>query len=113
MAIDGLSPRPKRWLVQVCRHRSCDRGGSAMVLAAFQRYQSPTTLVTESDCMGQCSAGPTVQVSPGNTWYCRVTPEDVPRIVEQHLGRGKLVRDRLHPRFHPVDPSAEGPPSGH
>jgi len=92
---------PSRWLVQVCRHRSCDRGGSEAVLAAFRQHQSPSILVAESDCMGQCSAGPTVKVMPGNTWYCRVTSEDVPRIVEQHLGKGELVRDRLHPRFHP------------
>lgn len=95
---------PKRWLVQVCRHRSCDRGGSAAVLAAFKDYQSANILVAESDCMGQCSAGPIVKVMPGNTWYCQVTAEDVPRIVEQHLKGGEPVRDRLHPRFHPADP---------
>ncbi|PSN13641.1 2Fe-2S ferredoxin [filamentous cyanobacterium CCT1] len=94
----------KRWLVQVCRHRSCDRGGSAAVLAAFREHQSSTILIVESDCMGQCSAGPTVKVMPGNTWYCRVTAEDVPRIVAQHLQGGEPVRDRLHPRFHPFDP---------
>ncbi|TVQ07080.1 MAG: (2Fe-2S) ferredoxin domain-containing protein [Leptolyngbya sp. DLM2.Bin27] len=94
---------PSRWLVQVCRHRSCDRGGSAAVLAAFRQHQSGHILIAESGCMGQCSAGPTVKVMPGNTWYCRVKSEDVPRIVEQHLEQGKLVCDRLHPRFHPPE----------
>lgn len=103
MTTSSAAVRPKRWLVQVCRDRSCDRGGSAAVLAAFRNYQSPNILVTESACMGQCSAGPTVKVMPGNTWYCQVTAEDVPRIVEQHLQGGELVRDRLHPRFHPTD----------
>jgi (2Fe-2S) ferredoxin len=103
MMTDSPSSVPKRWLVQVCRHRSCDRGGSADVLAAFQQHQSAYISVVESDCMGQCSAGPTVIVMPGNTWYCRVTPDDVSRIVEAHLGRGERVRDRLHPRFHPPD----------
>ncbi|MGG6241640.1 (2Fe-2S) ferredoxin domain-containing protein [Nodosilinea sp. AN01ver1] len=100
MTTSSAAIRPKRWLVQVCRDRSCDRGGSAAVLAAFRDHN---ILVAESNCMGQCSAGPTVKVMPGNTWYCRVTAEDVPRIVEQHLGRGELVRDRLHPRFHQTD----------
>ncbi|WP_035988053.1 (2Fe-2S) ferredoxin domain-containing protein [Leptolyngbya sp. KIOST-1] len=104
MAGSPASPAlPKRWLVQVCRHRSCDRGGSAAVLATFREYQNSQILVAESDCMGQCSAGPTVKVMPGNTWYCRVTAEDVPRIVDQHLNQGEPVRDRLHPRFHPSD----------
>jgi (2Fe-2S) ferredoxin len=102
--MSSATVRQKRWLVQVCLHRSCDRGGSAAVLAAFREHQSSTILIAESDCMGQCSAGPTVKVMPGNTWYCRVTAEDVPRIVEQHLRGGELVRDRLHPRFHPSDP---------
>ena len=106
MSLSPSSPiRPKRWLVQVCRHRSCDRGGSEAVLAAFRQHQSAQIIVAESDCMGQCGSGPTVKVMPGNTWYCQVTAEDVARIVEQHLQGGELVRDRLHPRFHPPTPS--------
>jgi (2Fe-2S) ferredoxin len=103
MATSSLSDIPSRWLVQVCRYRSCDRGGSAAVLDAFRQHQSARILVTESDCLGQCSSGPTVKVMPGNTWYCQITPADVSRIVDQHLGQGRLVRDRLHPRFHPRD----------
>ena len=103
MATEASSIGETRWLVQVCRHRSCDRGGSAQVLAAFRGYQNAHILVAESDCMGQCSAGPTVKVMPGNTWYCQGTPADVPSIVDQHLEKGELVRDRLHPRFHPAD----------
>ncbi|MEO1070277.1 MAG: (2Fe-2S) ferredoxin domain-containing protein [Cyanobacteria bacterium J06638_6] len=98
------SQQPQRWLVQVCRYRSCDRSGSAAVLAAFQEHQSSTILVAESGCMGQCGAGPMVRVMPGNTWYIRIAVADVPRIVEQHLQGGEPVRDRLHPRFHPIDP---------
>jgi (2Fe-2S) ferredoxin len=103
MPTEPPSSGETRWLVQVCRHRSCDRGGSEQVLAAFQQHQSAHILVAESDCMGQCSAGPTVKVMPGHTWYCQVAPEDVPKIVEQHLEKGVPVRDRLHPRFHPAD----------
>jgi hypothetical protein len=39
----------KRWLVQVCCYRSCDRGDSAAVLAAFREHQSSTILIDESD----------------------------------------------------------------
>lgn len=93
----------RRWLVQVCQHRSCQRHGSMQVLIAFQRHQSRRVLVAETGCLGQCSSGPTVRVMSDNTWYCQVTPEDVPQIVTQHLGQGQRLRSRLHPRFHPPE----------
>ncbi|HEY9647831.1 MAG TPA: (2Fe-2S) ferredoxin domain-containing protein, partial [Chroococcidiopsis sp.] len=76
---------PKRRCVAVCQDRSCQRSGSAEVLAAFQAAQVPGVFVAPSSCMGQCTSGPTVQVTPDGIWYCRVTPTDVPTIVEQHL----------------------------
>lgn len=94
-------PDTRRWLVQVCQHRSCLRNQAQAVLATFQQYRSEHILVAESDCMGQCSAGPMVRILPDDTWYCQISPTDVPRIVEQHLGQGQPVRERLHTRFHP------------
>jgi len=98
------SPAPRRWLVQICQHRSCQRHHAGAVLASFRRYQSHQVLVAESGCMGQCSSGPTVRVMPDNTWYCRVQPEHVETIVSQHLKGGKRVQAHLHPRFHPPTP---------
>jgi (2Fe-2S) ferredoxin len=54
-----------------------------------------------SGCLGQCNIGPTVRVIPDEIWYYRVTPEDVPLIVEQHLKQGEPVQEKLNPRFHP------------
>lgn len=34
-----------------------------------------------------------VLIYPGGCWYGRVTLNDVPRIIEQHLGRGNIVTD--------------------
>lgn len=93
--------RPRRWLVQVCQHRSCLRNRSDEVLLAFRDHQTAQILVAETGCMGQCSAGPTVRILPDDTWYCRVRPEDVPRIVAEHLVEGRPVAEYLHPRFHP------------
>lgn len=85
----------------ICQYRSCQRNGSADVLAAFRQADQPRgVMIVESDCMGQCGSGPTVRVMPDNVWYCRVTTADVPRIIEQHLQNGEPVQDLLHPRFH-------------
>jgi (2Fe-2S) ferredoxin len=95
------SQRPKRRCVLVCQNRSCDRSGSANVLAAFQAMAIPGVFVSSSDCMGQCGSGPTVKVTPDNTWYCRVKPDDVATIAQQHLQENHPVEALLHPRFHP------------
>lgn len=61
----------------------------------------PGVEVCAAGCQGQCNMGVTVRVLPDETWYCRVRPEDVPAIVEQHLQGGEAVERLLHPRMHP------------
>lgn len=41
--------------------------------------------VTFSGCLEPCMVGPIVYVAPDDVWYGGVTPQDVERIVEQHL----------------------------
>ena len=87
--------------VSICQYQSCQRNGSAEVLAMFQQLRLPEFTVSGCGCLGQCSSGPTVKVNPDDVWYCRVKPTDVPEIIEQHLQDGKPVDRLLHPRIHP------------
>lgn len=87
--------------VLVCQYRNCLNNGSAEVLEAFQAHPLPGVTVVTTSCLGQCSTGPTVVISPDETWYCRIKATDVPAIVEQHLFGDKPVASLLHPRFHP------------
>ncbi len=96
----GLST-PKRRFIQVCQYRSCQRFQSAAVLAALKQHAGPELMVSASSCLGQCGSGPTVRVVPDNVWYCRVRPQDVDEIFEQHIHQGKPIKRLLHPRFHP------------
>ena len=91
-------PEPDR--VLICQNRSCLQRGSAEVLAAFQAADIPGTIAEGSPCLNQCSSGPTVRVVTDETWYCRVSVEDVPAIVEQHLIGGNPVEAKLNPRIH-------------
>ncbi|HEY9656673.1 MAG TPA: (2Fe-2S) ferredoxin domain-containing protein [Crinalium sp.] len=88
--------------ILVCQYTNCLANGSAAVLAAFQAASVPGAMVIGCDCQGQCNMGATVRVLPDDIWYCRVKPEDVRAIVEQHLKQGKPVAALLHPRFHPL-----------
>lgn len=87
--------------VMVCQHSSCLANGAKGVLTAFEIAELPEDIiVVPTGCQGQCSIGPTVRIVPEETWYCRVQPEDVSVIAEQHLRGGKWVEAKLHPRFH-------------
>ncbi len=50
--------------------------------------------IVMTGCFGLCALGPIMIVYPEGTFYSRVTPEDIPEIVEEHLLKGRIV-DRL------------------
>ena len=45
----------------------------------------------QTGCFGLCALGPVMIVYPEGTFYSRVTAEDIPEIVEEHLLKGRLV----------------------
>lgn len=88
--------------IWVCQYANCTKNGSAEVLAAFQAAEPiPGVTIETTGCLGQCSIGPTVRITPDEIWYSRVKASDVPKIVNEHLRGGNPVRSLLHPRFHP------------
>jgi NADH-quinone oxidoreductase subunit F len=85
--------------VLVCGGENCSKSGSEQVKEAFAKELKKQKLDQEiklgdTDCHDFCEMGPLVIVYPEGTFYVRVTPEDVPDIVEEHLINGKVV-DRL------------------
>jgi (2Fe-2S) ferredoxin len=57
------------------------------------RDLSSEVMVTNTGCFGICDKGPIVVVYPEGTWYGNVTPDDVERIVEEHIEGGNVVKD--------------------
>ena len=69
---------------------SCKRCGAEDVLKAFKQHviERGVRDVLEFDgstCMDTCAWGPTVVVYPAGTWYGKVTPADVPALVDAIL----------------------------
>ena len=71
----------------------CGEKGGNELLDAFreevERRGFSQSVVLRNACTRRHEAGPIVFIFPDYVWYERVTPEDVPRIVERHLSAAK------------------------
>ncbi|WP_246196257.1 (2Fe-2S) ferredoxin domain-containing protein [Aquisphaera giovannonii] len=62
--------------------------------------------------LDQCEHGPVVVIYPQGIWYGRVTPGDVPRIVEETILGGEIVGDLAIDETclnNPASPHRRGP----
>ena len=48
--------------------------------------------IIETGCNGFCAVGPVMVVQPDGIFYQKLTPEDVPHLVEEHLLKGRPVK---------------------
>lgn len=57
--------------------------------------------VNSSGCLDACEFGPSIVVYPEQTWYCRVTINDVEEIIQSHIINNIPVERLLnkHPKF--------------
>ncbi len=67
----------------------CGAKGGSELLEKFREEVSnlglSPSVVLRNVCARRHEEGPVVFVFPDDVWYTQVKPEDVPRIVEQHL----------------------------
>lgn len=53
---------------------------------------------TRTHCFATCKSGPILCVQPDGIWYYNVTPENLDRIIEQHLKHDRPVEDLIYHR---------------
>lgn len=49
-------------------------------------------------CFAACKGGPIVCVQPDGVWYYNVTPDNMDRIVDEHLVGGRVVEELVFHR---------------
>ena len=86
-------------LIRVCCGTGCSAAGGPEVAEAFseeiERQGLAVELVT-TGCQGWCEKGPLVAIEPHNLFYQRVSPFDVPQILDLTISRGRPIERLLY-----------------
>jgi NADP-reducing hydrogenase subunit HndC len=87
--------------VLVCGGTGCTSSNSEEIITRLKKEIAAHGLekevnVIRTGCFGLCALGPIMVVYPEGSFYSRVTPDDVPEIVEEHLLKGRIVKRLLY-----------------
>ena len=87
--------------VLICGGTGCTSSDSEKLITAMKAELAKAGLdkdvnVVRTGCFGLCALGPIMIVYPEGSFYSRVKVEDIPRIVEEHLKGGKVVKELLY-----------------
>jgi NADH:ubiquinone oxidoreductase subunit F (NADH-binding)/(2Fe-2S) ferredoxin/Pyruvate/2-oxoacid:ferredoxin oxidoreductase delta subunit len=87
--------------VLVCGGTGCTSSGSTEILNALNSEIRKHGIeeeieVVRTGCFGLCELGPVVIVYPEGAFYSRVSVNDIPELVEEHLVKGRLLKRLLY-----------------
>ena len=87
--------------ILVCGGTGCHSSGASTIEEMFKDELKVKGLdkevqVVKTGCFGLCEAGPICIVYPEGSFYSHVKKEDVQRIVDEHLLKGRIVKDLLY-----------------
>ncbi len=74
-----------------CSSSDSQRVSDAMREEVVRRGLQDEVKVVQTGCRGFCAMGPVMMVYPEGIFYCQVSAEDVPTIVEETLIKGRPV----------------------
>ena len=87
--------------IMICSSTGCASSNSLSIADKLEEEIKNQGLdgeveVIRSGCFGLCALGPIAVVYPEGAFYSKIKVEDVPRIVEEHLKNGNVVKDLLY-----------------
>ncbi|MFO7558603.1 MAG: NADH-quinone oxidoreductase subunit NuoF [Desulfobacterales bacterium] len=86
-----------RTQLMLCGGTGCHSTGStvfkeSLILELKKNNLSEEIRIIETGCNGFCAVGPVMLVQPEGIFYQRLSPEDVPELVEEHFLKGRTVK---------------------
>ncbi len=89
------------YILHVCFGAGCVSSGSEEITDALEEALAHNgirnkVLVRKTGCIGACDKGPSLYITPDNTYYTNLEPEDMERIVSQHLISKNVVEDKCY-----------------
>jgi NADH-quinone oxidoreductase subunit F len=93
--------RQYRTHLLVCAGTGCVAAGSHEIKAALEkeiikRKLQDEVAIISTGCNGFCERGPIMVVQPDGIFYQRLKPKDIPLLVEEHLIKGRPVKNLLY-----------------
>ena len=98
---DVVAKSGYKYQVLVCGGTGCTSSGCKKVVDALKTSLKEKGIeddvrVVTTGCFGLCALGPIMIVYPEGSFYSQVQAENVPRIVEEHLVGGNVVKELLY-----------------
>ena len=90
----------ERVQILICGGTGCLSSGSKSLRDEFKSVLTEMNLINEvrivlTGCFGLCEKGPVVIVYPEETFYSHIKVSDVRRICEEHILKGRVVKELL------------------
>ena len=87
--------------VMICGGTGCTASGSKQLQETLAQELEKKGLqdeikIVQTGCFGLCALGPIMIIYPEGVFYSRVTVDDIPEIVEEHLLKGRIVQRLVH-----------------
>lgn len=91
----------ERLQVLICGGTGCMSSNSKLIKEEFENVLKEFKIEDEvrivfTGCFGLCEKGPVVIVYPDETFYTHIKTTDVRRIVEEHIYKGRVVKDLVY-----------------
>jgi NADH-quinone oxidoreductase subunit F len=76
-----------------CVSSNCIEVRDALISELEQAGLTSSVKLSLTGCIGICEVGPRLTVMPDGTFYCKLKPEDMKKIVRKHLVENQVVEE--------------------